>query len=76
MRIVTWNCNMAFRNKRAEILDWDPDILVIQESESPAHNGSWDEFTDWAWIGDNPSKGLAIFHTERTYNQSDRCPND
>ncbi|GGL67155.1 endonuclease/exonuclease/phosphatase family protein [Halocalculus aciditolerans] len=61
MRIVTWNCNMAFRNKRAKVLGWDPDVLVIQEAENPNHKGSWNKFTDWAWIGDNPNKGLAIF---------------
>jgi len=61
MRIVTWNANMAFRNKKHDILDWNPDVLVIQESENPAHNGDWGEFDDWAWVGDNPNKGLAVY---------------
>ena len=37
MRIVTWNCNGAFRKKysRLKIDDKYPDILVIQECENP-----------------------------------------
>ena len=36
MRIVTWNCNGAFRKKysRLKIDDKYPDILVIQECEN------------------------------------------
>lgn len=59
--VATWNCNMAFRDKKARLLAFDPDILVIQECESPAVRGDWSEFTDWRWIGDNEHRGLGIF---------------
>jgi hypothetical protein len=61
MKIATWNCNMAFRKKRRQLLDHDPDVLVIQECEDPAYKGSWDGFTDWEWIGENRNKGLGVF---------------
>ena len=35
MRIITWNCNMAFRKKASCILPLDPDLLVIPECECP-----------------------------------------
>lgn len=34
MKIVSWNCNGAFRKKYQNILELDADILVIQECES------------------------------------------
>lgn len=35
MKIITWNCNMAFRKKAAIILQHKPDILVVPECEHP-----------------------------------------
>jgi len=60
-KFVTWNCNMAFRKKKGQILRYDPDILVIQECESPSANGDWSEFSDWVWVGEDKHKGLGIF---------------
>lgn len=59
--VVSWNCNMAFRNKQSQILRHDPDILVVQECESPAVAGDWANFSDWMWVGENEHKGLGIF---------------
>ena len=59
--IATWNCNMAFREKKGQILEEDIDILVIPECENPTTTGDWDEFTDWEWIGENENKGLGVF---------------
>lgn len=61
MKLVTWNCNMAFRKKKERILHYSPDILVIQECEDPARKGQWTEFTSWVWFGDNRHKGLGVF---------------
>ena len=33
MRIISWNCNGAFRNKINSILSLNGDIYVIQETE-------------------------------------------
>ncbi len=64
MKIITWNCNGAFRKKFENLLDINADILVIQECENP--NESKDKkYTDWAtnflWLGDTKNKGLGVF---------------
>jgi len=35
MKIITWNCQGAFRRKVGNILAFLPDILVFQECEHP-----------------------------------------
>lgn len=64
MRIVTWNCNGAFRQKFDKIIKLDADIYVIQECEDPIKSNH-KEYQQWAenyiWNGDNKNKGLAIF---------------
>ena len=64
MKIISWNCNMAFRKKADHILRHNPDILVIPECEHP------DKliFTDQTrkpkhtiWFGQNRNKGIGIF---------------
>jgi exonuclease III len=63
MRIITWNCNGAFRRKLAQIDELKADILVVQECENPAQFGG--EYEIWAdkyiWVGNNQNKGLGIF---------------
>ncbi|WP_026765165.1 endonuclease/exonuclease/phosphatase family protein [Sediminibacterium salmoneum] len=64
MRIITWNCNMAFRNKAEFILQYQPDILIIQECEHPdkiIFKGDLPKPTDTYWFGHNQNKGLAVF---------------
>lgn len=64
MKIITWNCNMAFRKKADFILKSNPDILVVPECEHPDKL----KFTkgtplpkDMFWYGTNYNKGLAVF---------------
>ena len=46
MKVVTWNCNGAFRNKLHALEDIGADILVIQECEDPAR--STIKYLEWA----------------------------
>ena len=63
MKIVTWNCNGAFRKKYHLFNNIELDILIIQECENPAL--STEKYRIWAddylWIGTNKNKGLGIF---------------
>jgi len=64
MRIITWNCNMAFRKKAEMILAYHPDILVVPECECPEKllfAPGIPHPTDVLWFGSNKHKGLAIF---------------
>jgi exodeoxyribonuclease-3 len=65
MRLVAWNCNMAFHRKREALLALAPDIAVLSECAAPerlAAQGALDGFAAApAWIGCNPAKGLAVF---------------
>ena len=36
MRIVSWNCNMGFEKKRDAVMQFQPDILVVQECSAIA----------------------------------------
>lgn len=64
MRIISWNCNGAFR-KKIHLLDaLNADVLVIQECENPAENKD-PNYKAWAsnylWVGGNKNKGLGVF---------------
>lgn len=56
MRIINWNCKMAYRNKSEKILDYNPDIAIIPECEYLGENN-----LKRIWIGNNKNKGLCIF---------------
>ena len=65
MKIVTWNCAGAFREKYTSIIEEDADIYVIQECENPAEydENGYPEFAgdNYCWTGDLRYKGLGIF---------------
>lgn len=64
MKIITWNCNGALRNKFESLLDFDADLIIVQECENPAEAKD-KKYIDWAvnnlWVGDTKSKGIGIF---------------
>ena len=60
MKVITWNCNMAFRNKYTNILSYKPDLLIAPECEHP-ENFKDTFYSDVVWIGDNTKKGLSVF---------------
>lgn len=64
MKIITWNCNMAFRKKAGLILTHKPDIAVIPECEHPdklKFETGVPVPNDMLWFGSNQNKGLGIF---------------
>ena len=64
MKIVSWNCNMGFKDKFCDVQEFKADIYVIQECEDPARCES-EEYKKFAnnyiWIGKNKDMGLGIF---------------
>lgn len=64
MKIISWNCNGAFRCKFDKLLPFEADIWVVQESESPEYlqdkGIKIPAYTHW-WHGDRGCKGLSIF---------------
>jgi exodeoxyribonuclease-3 len=56
MKIISWNCRMAYRKKAESILKYHPDLAIIPECEYMG-----EQTTKRLWFGDNPKKGLGIF---------------
>lgn len=64
MKIITWNCSMAFRKKAGLILAYKPDILIVPECEHPEKldfEPGLPVPTGMLWFGQNKNKGLGIF---------------
>ncbi len=62
LKVITWNCNRAFRNKAKFIKDFKPDILVVPECEHPDKFKLEDRvYNEFYWFGDNVNQGLGVF---------------
>jgi len=64
MKLITWNCQGAFRKKADSILSHKPDILVVQECEHPdklVFGSAMQRPNDFHWYGNSVHKGLAIY---------------
>ncbi|MEJ6980533.1 hypothetical protein WG906_08740 [Pedobacter sp. P351] len=67
MKIITWNCNGALRNKFEHLHDLNADIYIVQECENPrqVHHEKYNAWSkNHLWIGDTRNKGLGIFASE------------
>jgi exonuclease III len=79
MKIITWNCNMAFRKKAAIILQYQPDIVIVQECEHPdklLFSADTKKPTGLLWFGKNNNKGLGIFSYSNFKLKLHRCYNE
>ena len=73
MKVITWNCNLKFREKFELIDAYDPDICFIQECEKLKS----DFFPNYKyfWTGRNENKGLGVltknndFFIDETHNK-------
>jgi len=64
MKIITWNCNMAYRRKASLMLMHKPDIVIVPECENPEKLKFESEASlpsDIFWFGNNQNKGLGVF---------------
>src|SRR5689334_6108667 len=76
MKLITWNCQGAFRNKIGRIAKYSPDIAVIQECETVERLGckKWvAEPNEVLWFGDLPMKGIGIFSFGNYHLQIAEC---
>lgn len=58
MKIISWNCGMAYAKKQKGILALQPDIAIIQECSEKNIKESNAPF--YHWVGSNPQKGLGV----------------
>jgi len=64
VRIVSWNCNGGFRNKRDKICELGADILIVQECENPDQSSAKhykSSASNYLWIGQSKNKGIGVF---------------
>lgn len=64
LRIVAWNCAMAFHRKSSTLQALQPDIAVVPECanlEALSTKREPFEPAKAVWVGERPAKGLAVF---------------
>ncbi len=78
MKIVSWNCNGAFRKKYHILDSLQADILVIQECEDPSRSDT--DYQNWAqnhlWHGKTKNKGIGIFAKAGIHLEKIEWPDD
>ena len=62
MRIVTWNCQMAFAKKKELLLKQNPDIAIIQECSRKDLESMQDHSFQTIWFGNIPYKGIGVLY--------------
>jgi exodeoxyribonuclease-3 len=64
MKLLSWNCQGAFRRKARPVAAFRPDIAVIAECEEPERlrfERRTPAPATVAWFGDAPARGLGVF---------------
>jgi exonuclease III len=64
MKVVTWNCNGAFRKKYRLLDVFEADLFVIQECEDPRQtkDAAYKQFaSNCLWEGPTKNKGIGVF---------------
>lgn len=64
MKIISWNCNGAFRRKFHVLDQYKADVYIIQECENPelSNDQSYKNWaTNYLWVGTSKNKGLGVF---------------
>ena len=64
MRIVTWNCNMAFHRKLPALMELKPDIAIVPECAAPEILNVKSPLAatiSKVWLTHKKHKGLAVF---------------
>ena len=62
MRLVAWNCAMAFHRKADALLALEPDVAVIGECANADHLAAKAPgLPSPIWMGNNQHKGLGVF---------------
>lgn len=71
MKIVSWNCRGAFRDKFKKVSNFDADIYVISEAENPEKYVEEQQCSEYMnfihnylWLGNGDDKGILIFHKD------------
>lgn len=59
MKLLSWNCNQAFRHKMNRVLPYNADIMVVQESEKQVQIP--EPYRNVLWVGDSVHKGISVF---------------
>ena len=59
MRVLSWNCNLNFREDFHSIKNLNADVMIIQECEN-LYLSSFEGYF-FHWIGESKNKGLAVF---------------